>query len=356
MKQIYILITISCVLWAPSCSPEKTGKETVRTVKTATVDRYGEEQTFTFPGKIKAASDVNLAFRISGLLAKVYVETGQYVKKDQLLAEIDPRDYRLQLAATEAEYKQVKAEAERIIELYEKGGVTPNDYDKAVSGLKQITAKYEAHTHALADTKLRAPFDGYVQKRFFEANETVGAGIPVVAVINAGIPEVEINLPSADFILRDRFETYHCTVDLYPGRTFPLELIGIAPKANLNQLYTMRLRLKGGEAHPPLPSPGMAAMVSIHCKSDKAEWVCIPLSALFEAHGAASVWIYDGNSQTVSLRAVKPHKIRTDGVVVIDSGLEAGKVIVAAGVHALQPGEKVKPLPAVSATNEGGLL
>ena len=39
-----------------------------------------------------------------------------------------------------------------------------NDYDKAVAGIKQITAKYNAHKNALADTRLTAPFDGYIQK------------------------------------------------------------------------------------------------------------------------------------------------------------------------------------------------
>jgi RND family efflux transporter MFP subunit len=286
---------------------------------------------------------------------KVYVEAGSCVKKGQVLAEMDARDYNIQLEATEAEYKQVKAEAERIIALYEKNGVTPNDYDKAVYGLKQITAKYEAHRNALADVKLCAPFDGYVQKCFFEANETVGAGTPVVSMISTGAPEVEINIPSSDFIRRDKFDSFTCTVDIYPGRVFPLELAGVAQKANLNQLYAVRLRIK--EAAQQLPSAGMAVMVNVVFKPENnTATVSIPLSAVFEVNNASTVWIYSENTQAVASRTVQLSSVLTNGMVVVSEGLQAGEVVVTAGVHSLHEGEKVKLLPAASPTNVGGML
>ena len=192
-KRAIILSSVIFIILA--CSHKKADVKTIKTVKVDTVRVYGENNSAIFPGKVKAAADVNLSFRISGPVTKVHVNAGSYVKNGQVLAEIDLRDYAIQLSATEAEYKRVKAE--RVIALYEKGSVAPNDYDKAVYGLNQITAKYEAHKNALADTKLCAPFDGYVQKRFFDAGETVGAGMPVISMISANIPEVEINIPSA---------------------------------------------------------------------------------------------------------------------------------------------------------------
>ena len=85
----------------------------------------------------------------------------------------------IHIYATEAEYQQIKAEAERVMALYKDNGTTPNANDKAVYGLKQITAKYKHHKDQLAYTRLYAPFNGYVQKRLFEAHETIGAGIDV---------------------------------------------------------------------------------------------------------------------------------------------------------------------------------
>ena len=114
-----------------ACSHRKADVRTVKTVKVDTVRVYGESNSAIFPGKVKAAADVNLSFRISGPVTKVHVNAGNYVKKGQTLAEIDLRDYAIQLSATEAEYKRIKAEAERVIALYEKGSIAANDYDKA---------------------------------------------------------------------------------------------------------------------------------------------------------------------------------------------------------------------------------
>jgi RND family efflux transporter MFP subunit len=337
-----------------SCLQKKANEKVIRTVKTDTVRIYDESQKVVYPGKVVASSDANLSFRIAGPIVKVNVDVGSFVRKGQTLAEMDVRDYEIQLHATEAEYKQIKAEAERIIALHEKGSVSSNNYDKAVYGLKQITAKYDAHKNALVDTKLLAPFDGYVQKRYFNAGETVGAGTPVISMINAGAPEVEINIPSSEYIRHNRFDSFFCETDVFPDTVFPLDLIGIAQKANMNQLYTVRLKMKNGEKQ--LPSPGMVAMVTIQYHSEKSDRVYIPYSALFEINATPSVWVYHADNETVSAQTVKPSELRTDGTVVISEGLTAGEIVITAGIHSLKEGEKVKVLAPMSKTNVGGLL
>ncbi|MCD7933495.1 MAG: efflux RND transporter periplasmic adaptor subunit [Tannerellaceae bacterium] len=349
----YLLPAVLLVMFS-ACKSQVGEAPVVKCVKADTVKVYGELAQATFPGKVIAASDMNLAFRVSGPVHQVFVEVGSFVKKGQVLAAIDPRDYEVQLAATEAEYRKIKNEAERIIELYEKQSITPNDYDKAVYGLQQITAKYEAHQHALADTKLVAPCDGYVQKRLFEPGETVSAGLPVVAMISTGTGEVEINIPSSEYIQREQFDHYYCTVDVFPGKTFPLELVGITRKANMNQLYTMRFRLAGNEKN--MPGPGMSTMVTIQYKPRSTESVGVPLPAMFESDSHTKVWVYDGQTGTVAARTVVVAEILADGTTVISGGLRAGEVVVTAGVHSLKEGEAVKLLPAVSLTNIGGML
>ncbi|MDH6305686.1 RND family efflux transporter MFP subunit [Parabacteroides sp. PF5-5] len=355
MKKILIGLLGILPLLYTACSSGKTQPETIVTVKTDTVRVYGQELSVSFPGKIKAAADVNLAFRVSGTLLRVPVEAGTYVRKGQLLAEIDPRDYEIQLSATEAEYKQIKGEAERIIDLYQKQSIAPNDYEKAVYGLQQITAKYNAHKNALQDTRLYAPFNGYIQKRLFDAEETISAGYPVISMINTGSPEVEINIPSSEYMRRQEFNEYTCAVDIFPEVSFPLELIGITQKANMNQLYTMRLRLKeiSGQS---FPTAGMTATVTLNYKEKESMLTVIPLSALFGDNEHSAVWVYNKEKQSVSARIVKPLEVKTNGTVVISEGLNAGEIIVTAGANSLKEGQSVELLPAVSSTNIGGLL
>lgn len=147
-----------------------------------------------------------------------------------MIAEIDPRDYELQYKATEAEYKQIKSEAERVIELYNRKSVPENDYDKAVYGLQQITSKYNAHKNALKDTRLVAPFDGYIQKKYFDTDETVAAGMPVISMIDTRYFEVEIDVPSSDYVRRHLFNRFTAVADVFPDRVFPLELIDVTKR------------------------------------------------------------------------------------------------------------------------------
>lgn len=354
MKKILIVLFSGLMLSFTACKSEQTQTEVVKTVKTYTVKTYGESKSVTFPGKVIAASDINLAFRISGPISKVYVDAGRYVQKGQVLAEIDSRDYIVQLSATEAEYNSIKAETERIIALYEKGSVAPNDYDKAVYGFNQIKARYEAHKNQLKDTKLLAPCDGYIQKRLFEPGETVSAGLPILSMISSGTDEIEINIPLNDYIRRDNFDSYYCTADIHSGMTFPLELVGITRKANMNQLYTMRLKLTGNNKNNL--SPGMSTMVTIQYKTEESETVSVPITSIFELNGQSMVWIYNNADETVTVRPVKVSKILTDGTVVISSGLTNGEIVISGGANSLQERERAKLLPVVSSTNVGGML
>ena len=70
-----------------------------------------------YPGHVVAATEANVSFKVAGTLKRVLVSEGDYVKAGQLIAEIDPVDYKVQLSATEAEYAQIKADAERVMGL-----------------------------------------------------------------------------------------------------------------------------------------------------------------------------------------------------------------------------------------------
>ena len=355
MKRIYfILAGISLLLFTSCSQPEKRSKES-QTVKIDTVVSASGLTALQFPGKVKAAQDISLAFRVSGTIRKIYVNEGARVHEGQLLAELDPADYQVQLDATEAEYKQIKAEAERVMALYKENGTTPNANDKAVYGLKQITAKYQHHKDQLAYTRLYAPFSGFVQKKLFDAHETIGAGMPVISMVSSGIPEVEINLPAADYVRKDQFENYHCTFDLYPGETYPLKLISVTPKANANQLYTMRLQMMPGKLL--LPSPGMNTMVTIYCNEDGIRPVSVPSGALLQKDGKTYVFVYDPSDKKVHSREVAILRLLSNGrAMVVSDTLQVGETVVASGVHHLEDGESVRPLALASKTNVGGLL
>ncbi|EJX07339.1 efflux transporter, RND family, MFP subunit [gut metagenome] len=355
MKQFYLLYAGILLMFLASCESGGQHQQICKTVKIDTVLTARAQGELQYPGKVKAAADVSLAFRVSGTIQHFLVNEGSHVRQGQLMAELDPTDYQIQLDATEAEFQQIKAEAERVMALYQDNGTTPNANDKAVYGLKQIIAKRKHHQDQLAYTHLYAPFAGVVQKRLFDPHETVGAGMPVVSIVSNGIPEVEINLPAAEYIRRQSFENYHCTFDIYPGKIYSLKFISVTPKTNANQLYTMRLQLVADGQ--PLPSPGMNTMVTITCKQEESDQLSVSSNAIFEQFGKTFVYIYQSDTQTVKSCPVDVLFLQSNGRTLITSPLlQDGNLIVASGVHHLHNGEKVSPIPTPSPTNIGGLL
>ena len=128
--------------------------EQVTLVRIDTVKTANTCDILEFPARVQAAGEVHLAFKIPGTLQRIYVDDGAFVRQGELVAEMDPRDYELQLQAVEAEYLSIKAEAERVMALYDQNVATADAYDKARYGLQQITAKYENARNQLADTCL----------------------------------------------------------------------------------------------------------------------------------------------------------------------------------------------------------
>ncbi len=141
-------------------------------------------------------------------------------------------------------------------------------------------------------------FSGYVQKRLFDSHETVAAGMPVVSVISEGTPEVEINLPAVEYIRRRQFTRYYCTFDVYPQQRYVLDLISVTPKANANQLYTMRLQLKSGDKQA-VPSPGMNTMVTIECAEGKCVTCPFPAERFSVRTGIRVSFLYNPSDKTI---------------------------------------------------------
>lgn len=349
-----ICLLAGMMLSVNSCSNDKSAEQVPVSVRLFTVENAETQYTQDFPGRIIAAEEVNLAFKVGGTLKNVYVEEGRKVTKGQIVAEIDPRDYQVQLDAAEAEYMSVKSEAERVIALYADSVGTAEAYDKARYGLRQITAKYENAKNQLADTRIYAPFDGSVQTRFFDPPTVIAAGMPVVTLVSGGRQEIEINIPASVYINRDRMTAFSASFEFIPNQQIPLRLISIAPKANANQLYAVRLALPQ-DVSPQL-SPGMNALVSITIDDTGEGKAGIPSAALFKKGEESCVYVYDENDEVVRQRNVSVVRLHTDGTAIITQGLSDGERIVVGGVHKLTDCQKVKPMSDESETNVGDLL
>ncbi len=355
MRKSYLII-LAGLLLAACGGKDHTAEQPLQTVNIDTLRALGNNVTLHYPGRVKAADEVSLSFKVNGRIQRLCVKEGDYVRAGQLVAVMDPTDYEVQLRATKAEHAQITAEADRVIKLHDEGAATDNDYDRAVYGKQQIDAKLKNHADQLSYTRLHAPVSGYVQSKLFVGGEIVSAGMPVITMLSGGAPEVEINLSATDYMNRSHFQGFSCQFDILPGRVFHLTPISIIPKANANQLYTMRLALQSQGKDNPMP--GMNTMVTITQHADGRHELAMPTSGVLRlSDGRVCIFVFDPKSQTLRQHSVQVIRLLPGGQCIVSGeDLNDGDLIVVSGTHHVRDGQRVKPLGPCSKTNVGGLL
>lgn len=352
IKSSVILLSLLALL-AGCANNNKEQNEIVRKAKIEPVQQADSLLVKNYPGRIKEAGEVNLAFRVAGPIQNILVKEGDYVKQGQLVAQMDPRDYEIQVSAAQAQYEQVKAEVDRVVELHKRESVAGNEYDKAVSGLKMVEAKLKNANDQLNDTRLHAPVSGYIQKVNFRKNELIDAGMPVASMIDVGHYQVEMEMPVSLYVNRDDIVSFSGFQPTVSEEAFPLQLLSFSKKASNNQLYKVQLRLN--PASQPQLAPGMDIQVKIVQKNNGGPQTCVPLTALFSDKGKTYVWVYPQTGR-VQKREVLTGKLTGDGRIRISQGLQPDELIVVAGVNNLADNEQIEPIEPVSETNVGGLL
>lgn len=306
----------------------------------------------SFSGLVQEAAEVGLAFRVAGPIAAVHVKEGDFVRKGQLIAQMDPRDYEIQVAAARAQYNQVKAEVERVTELFNRRSVSANEYDKAVSGLQRAEVHLRHTENQLNDTRLAAPAQGYIQRVNFRQGELIDAGMPVATLIDASRFQVEVDIPVSLFVRQNDFLSFSGIQPAIGNTPIELSLLGISPKAGHNQLF--RLHLSVSPSYQAMLAPGMDIQVDMALRSNGEP--TIPLTALFKENGNTYVWIYQEDKKSVNRRQVVPGKTAGEGSITVVSGLAPGEQVVVAGTTLIREADRVEPLASPAETNVGGLL
>ena len=326
----------------------------LRYVKAEKATTQSPVKDFHFSGKVKENREVNLSFRVGGPLAQLKVKEGDYVNKGQVIAEIDSRDYEIKLQAAEAQFKQTKGEYERHKELFNRKKLPANTFDRIEAGYLMAQSNLKATRNALNDTKLAAPFSGYVHKKMVENFETVAPGRPIVSLIDMGKLEVTVSIPESQLNLVNQVSKASCDVKTANNLDIPLELSSIGEKSNKDNLFEVRFLFDPQNA--PDVRPGMNAEVTLGVNNEDGNKVFVPVESVFYKKNSPAVWVYQPSTSSVSLKNVKVGQITEGGKMSITSGIKDGDWVVTAGVHSLVSNQKVNLLKKHSKTNIGGEL
>lgn len=330
-----------------SCGEEKV-KQELHSVMTTTPQSVGGGMVKNFSGVVKENGESAIGFKTAGQIEHLYVKEGDHVKKGQVIARLDSKDYKLGVEAIEVQYEQMSAEVKRMKQLYDAKSLSANDYEKAVSGLKQLGVQLQVNKNKVEYTTLHSPVSGVVKSVGREIGEMVDAGTTVFTLLDLGAMEVELSVPYGVYMKRNEIDGAYCTAG---GERCALRLKSIVPKADNTQLFTARFGVEGNVT----AGQSVDVVLNINSDSEDTNLFSVPQHSVFEHEGKACVWVV-GKDSTVSRRTVGVKGKGEDGSLLVESGLNGSETIVRAGVNALVDKEKVKIITKSSDTNIGGLL
>jgi membrane fusion protein (multidrug efflux system) len=155
---------------------------------------------------------VMMAPRVGGYINKVNVIEGQKVKHDDVLVEIDDRDYqsmltqaKSNLVSVEAKRSEAEKNYKRISQLYSQGAVTQQQFDVANSSYSEVKAKYDSLSAQMVqaelnldNSKLKAPFDGFISKKSAEVGQLATPGVPLIGFVSSSERWVNANVKETD--------------------------------------------------------------------------------------------------------------------------------------------------------------
>ncbi|PSW07298.1 efflux RND transporter periplasmic adaptor subunit [Photobacterium lipolyticum] len=354
MKKLSLIVfAVGTVLTLQGCEkPLIEERQVVQPVTVMPVVLASASPQLAYSGVAAAADKSSLSFRIQGEIIKIAVRPGDLVKKGQLLAQLEPTDYRLEVDDAQAKYNVADSQYRRSAKLVDKGYLAQSQFDELKAQRRIARARLNLAKLSLSFTQLKAPFDGVISRVPAEQFENVQVGQQVMNIHSVDMVDIHIQAPDMIYSQRSAVDVE----DSRPGARIILTN-GLEYKAYLKE-FTTEPDPESGSFMVTLTMPmpedlfildGMS--VEVRADAEKLKIyprgeAVIPLEAIFNEDGDdldldnKFVWVV-GADNTVSKRRIVTNTVVPEGVR-LQSGLEEGEQIVIAGGNRLRDGQQVK--------------
>lgn len=341
------------------CSEEiQVTEPVVRPVRSIVVGDAEQIVGRSFPGIARAAQELEVSFRVSGPLVQLPVSVGDSVTTGQLLAQIDPRDFEVNLLSAQGQLERSLAAQERAQSEFDRvqrimaqdpGATSQRALDTAIAqrdqtraGVSSLQATVAAAEDRVSDSSVLAPFAGVVVATYVENFEDVRASQAIVRIVNDNRIEMVVDIPETLISLLSAVTDVEVEFDAFSGRVIAAQVSEIGTEASpITRTYPVTLSMDQPDGFRILAGMAGRAIGRVEQQSGLEPVIEIPLSALFTDGSSASfVWVIS-DDMTVTQVQVQTGDLSDFGILVT-SGIESGKRIVTAGVSYLVEGQQVR--------------
>ena len=285
-------------------------------------------------GTIMADEEVELSFETSGKIVSIFFREGTPVKKGDLLAKINDRHLQAQLLRLKAQKKLAEEKEFRQRTLLTRDAISQESYDQIVTELQILDADIMLVEARIAETELRAPFDGIIGLRYLSEGAYANPNAKIARLIKNKPLKIEFSVPEryAGEIQKGfpiTFRVDGIDKDLRAG------VYAVDPKVDI-RTRTVIVRAEYPNRDEEL-KPGRYAGITLELTQFN-NTIAIPTESLIPEMDGDFVYVYrSGRAMPSTVRT----GIRTESQIQILSGLNMGDTLLATGVMQLRQGMPV---------------
>ena len=304
------------------------------------------EDTIKLPGYVEPAENLIVKTEVSGQIVQILTKEGAHVKQDQVLAQLDDRDYKSRLARIEANHRLAKLEYDRIYSLDKKKITAASKLDEIEARLNDVSAQQAEAELALSRTRILAPIEGQINEIIAKQGSFLGVGDPVAQILRVSDVKVTVGIPESDVASFLDLNEATVVIDALDKMrvTGKKIFLSLQPR-NLARLFELELKIPNPDG---LILPGMFASVEL-VRDVHEKALVIPLYAVINQGDERFVYIEDkglAKKTPVDLGQL------VDWQVHITSGISANDKVIVVGHRLLNDGQPIEVIKNVSDVRE----
>lgn len=305
------------------------------------------EDAMNLPGTIEPWTRLQLMAKISGSIIEVKVREGELVKAGQVLALMEPDDYRIALDVARAAHVLAKAEYERTRAMHQTKVVPLANLETTAARLQTAGAELERAQLQLSRCRITAPMDCVVQRLDAKVGLYVSIGDPLAELLQIDRVKAVVGIPESDVDAVRRIDTVGVTIQALGNRQVDGKkyYLAQAPDAGA-YLFRMELALDNPD-HSLLPGMFFRARI-VKQRIEKA--LSVPLYSIISRNDEQYIFVADGEivrKQPVKLGVIEQWQVQ------ITDGLKPGDQVVVEGHREVENGQQIKVIRVLTDAGEG---
>lgn len=345
--KIYLVIAAIVIIAAAAlkilsgASGPSDRKQNMTIVKVESPRRETIVSSLKFTGDIAPILQASIFSKVSGNIEKIFVDIGTFVRKGEILAQIDTTEIFQQYQLASATYQNAYLAYRRNKDLSEQNLIAKQDFDNSEAAMKIASANFETAKIRLDYSRITAPFPGYITKRYLDPGAMVNSNNSTLfTLMDLSSVKVMVDILEKDIPLIKPGKKGIITVDAFPGEKFYGTVTRLSGAVDLST-RTMAVEVDVvNRSH--LLKPGMFANITI-VVGERENAITVPTQAILKDESGHFVFVVsEGKAKRLS---VQPGAEQDGRIEIISGGLNGSESVITTGQQYVKDGGQITVQP-----------